>query len=373
MDRSPAAVLLALIVVLITAVVFLVGRLSRLSTLVKSVQTQYGITENAVTSSPRPGSLHTPQTDLGAPKTYADHLEDFNNVVERAFRYGDFKVPNGESLTNACKNALTGGKRVRPIILMEIARAVSKRRALTEMMPQVDPAEAALAIEYLHTASLVVDDLPAFDNDATRRGKPSTWASTTPRIALMAAFSMVSEAFQNICRQVDWLKEHCGEWVDANRVGVLLCRQVSQAMGILGAAGGQFLDTTPSTEVTIPQENHVTQLTKQKTAPFFEIAFVAGWLIGGGDPREVDQLRQAGEDFGVAFQIADDLGDLDQDRARKDAGKPGWNYADILGENVAEVELCTRIHRCRNVLEKHGLSNQVWEEIFGKVISMSLL
>lgn len=405
---------LAVIVVLVIIIVYLVGRMVRIGDFAKSIRKRYGLFGAIRASTARPSPLRDLSSEqLLAERTFDQYRNEFNQVIDRAFALGDFddrrNIPTANNtgrsaggqaagptranstLQAACHQALKGGKRLRPIILMEIARMVSRRRFEREQMIPVDPADAAIAVECFHASSLIIDDLPAFDNDRERRGEPSVWAATSQATALMAAIAVIAGAFQNVCRQVDWIRENCPEWINADKIGTLLCSQISSSLGVLGAASGQFMDmlppnqlsqfvngpppateTTPST--TYAQRSAVQTLVQRKTSPFFEMTFVCGWLVGGGDSADetIAELRRAGRDFGTAFQIADDIGDLEQDRARREAGKPGWNYADIYGEEQAELELFRRLNACRSTLRKFGLFTPLWQEIYGKVVKMAV-
>lgn len=390
--RSERAAWLSLAVIsaLTLIVVYLVAKLVYIRSAVKAVEERYGLATPFTAAVPRAAPLRDLSRDeLLAPRTFDQYRAEFDGLVDRAFRLGDFNdrgtpagtardaAPPAESaLQAACRRALGGGKRLRPIILMEVARMVSKRRFERDQLPPIDPADAALAVECFHAGSLVVDDLPAFDNDAERRGAPSVWASTSQPVALMAAIAIMARAFQNVCHQVDWIRDRCPEWVNADRIGTALCSQMSASLGVLGAASGQFMDMLPPGELGAfgAAPDAVEMLVQRKTSPFFEMAFVAGWLVGGGAPggETVEELRQAGRDFGTAFQIADDIGDLEQDRTRRAEGKPGWNYADVHGVERAETELVRRLGACKGALKKHSLWSPLWEEIYSKVLKMTV-
>ncbi len=115
----------------------------------------------------------------------------------------------------------------------------------------------------------------------------------------------------------------------------------------------------------------VLEIMRLKTATFYEIAFLAGWLVAGGDAAGAEDLRRAGQRFGTAFQVADDIGDAAQDAARRAAGKPGWNFANHYGEGEARAWVARELAACRAALEARGLFTPLWEEIYGKVWAMA--
>jgi len=436
------AVYVAAIVVLLVVLVAVAAKMSRACDFVRRVKSRYGLDDDVAATTPRPGALRclTPEKLL-APRTFDQYRAEFDGIVRRAFELGDFddrrNLPvtaerdalgdSAATLQNACFSALKGGKRLRPIILMEVARATSKARFDASRATPVDPADVALSLECFHAASLVIDDMPLFDNDAVRRGEPSLWAATSQGTALMAAVAIMASAFQNVCHQVDWIRNNCPAdyrtIANVDRIGTIMCSQLSTALGVVGTASGQFMDSMPPADLArfvgscapaagdagdgdagdadagdgdagdadagdagaagagdagdaaaVEVRSAVQTLVQRKTSPFYEAAFVCGWLVGGGDPSDhaVDEIRQAGRDFGVAFQVADDIGDLEQDRERRKSGRGGWNYADVYGAQAAERELARRLNSCRATLRSRGLYTPLWDEIYGKVAKMAV-
>ena len=223
----------------------------------------------------------------------------------------------------------------------------------------------------MHSASLIIDDMPAFDNDEERRGSPTVHAATTPAVAQMAALTLLSTAFQNICRQIDWIRDNCPEFKNVDRIGTKLCHDVSRAMGVFGAAGGQYMDVS-ATDTLFAEygPGAVMEIMYRKTATFFEVAVLAGWLIAGGDSEHVDDARSIGRHIGIAFQIADDIGDMERDADRRAKGKPGWNLANEIGREEAAREVERNLRAARLNLERLRLWSKVWEEIMAKVREM---
>jgi len=312
-------------------------------------------------------------------KTFDEARREADGVIAAAFAAGHFDgagpAAGGARVAGACRLALGGGKRLRPVIVAEIARALSARRHAETGAAPADPAEAALAAECFHAASLVIDDLPTFDNDATRRGSPAVWAATSPQVALMSSVALFGVGIESICRQfsevqraarADERRPLLQRIKPLARFPVHFFAAVGEALGPRGAPAGQLLDVTAGCG---PAE--VQDLTRRKTAPFYEIAFVGGWLAGGGDPSRAGALRAAGAAFGEAFQVADDLGDLAQDRARRATGKGVSNFADALGEEAAVRAVASNLGQARSVLEKEGIFTPLWEEIYSKVIALA--
>lgn len=305
----------------------------------------------------RPRELTGPE--LLRPRTYAEYRHEIDELIARAAVLGDFGPVT--KLSRACELALVEGKRLRPIIAWEIARGVSLGRP--DATP-VDPAELALFVEYLHSASLVIDDLPAFDNDTLRRGRPTVHAVSGVGVAQMAAISIAAAAFQNLCRQLDWVRANCPEFGNIDRVGTRLCGDVSRALGALGAAGGQYMDAqTPEEIEREAGPDAAVEIALRKTASFFEIATLSGWLIAGGSPEFQPLMRELGSCIGLAYQIADDIGDLSTDMER---GR-GKNYAAVYGIDTAHLAVDTNLRIAKMILVTAGLWSPVWGEIFGGI------
>ena len=223
-------------------------------------------------------------------------------------------------LRDACEYALlSGGKRFRPIIVLMIAEALGHG---------LNASFAALSVEYFHTASLIADDLPCMDNDDERRNKPSVHRVYGEAIALLASYSLICAAFQKIHQNSEMMRQapppfsHYSD--QACRVAL---ESATHCAGILGATGGQFLDIFP------PNQNleTVREIIYKKTVTLFEVSFVFGWVFGGGQMQYIDQAKKAAYRLGMAFQIADDLSDMNQDEPHQRE----INIVKVLGKNRA--------------------------------------
>ncbi|PJD95174.1 MAG: geranyl transferase [Parachlamydia sp.] len=206
-------------------------------------------------------------------------------------------------IRDACAYALsTPGKRFRPVLVLMVAKALRN---------QADAMEAALAVEFFHTASLIADDLPCMDNDDERRNQPSLHKVFGEDVALLASYALIAEGYRYLALNCETLKQARVSFCErADQLCGLAVQNVSLNTGLLGATGGQFLD--------IHQENlsltQLRQILQMKTVSLFEISFVLGWLYGGGDLAKLPVVKQVAYHFGMAFQIADDLSDMEQDQ-----------------------------------------------------------
>ncbi len=226
-------------------------------------------------------------------------------------------------MREACAYALlNGGRRIRPSIVFMVAEALARG---------ADVSYAALGAEYIHTASLIADDLPCMDDDDERRSKPAVHKVYGEAVALLASYALIAAGNSCIpaCVAAISAAPKPVSDVDANLLGILALDNAATNTGVLGTTGGQFLDIYPpdlSLE-TLREAIH------KKTVSLFEVSFVFGWLFGGGHPDTLPLVKQCASHFGMAFQIADDIDDVEQD-AKNDRKV---NIAGVFGVEAAHT------------------------------------
>ncbi|HEY5259079.1 MAG TPA: polyprenyl synthetase family protein [Rhabdochlamydiaceae bacterium] len=248
------------------------------------------------------------------------HFFHHRDRVEKEIAKSIFSFGEKTKLRDACEYALTnGGKRFRPLIVMMVAEALGNG---------LNVAEAALSVEFFHTASLIVDDLPCMDNDDERREKPSLHKVYGETIALLASYALITAAFEKIHRNAQHMKEAGAPYAaTSDRACVLALESAAHCAGILGATGGQFLDIFPPSHTL----ETLKEVIYKKTVTLFEVAFVFGWVFGGGDMDELDRVKKAAYHLGMAFQVADDIDDLEQD----EKNQREMNMARFVGKERA--------------------------------------
>jgi farnesyl diphosphate synthase len=211
-----------------------------------------------------------------------------------------------ERLAAAMRHAATGGKRIRPFLLLESARlfAVNERTALA----------AGAALECVHCYSLVHDDLPARDDDDQRRGQPTTHRAFDEATAILAGDSLLTLAFE-LLSEID---------ADAD-TRIALVALIASASGMSGMAGGQMLDLeaegrfTPAKQPLALSVKEIEHLQAMKTGALLSAACEAGARLGHASEAERHALARYAQALGLAFQIADDL--LDAEGDSKTLGK----------------------------------------------------
>ena len=200
-------------------------------------------------------------------------------------------------------SVFAGGKRIRPILCLETARIFA---------PDVAAAlHPACAIEMIHTYSLIHDDLPALDNDDLRRGKPTCHKTFGEAIAILAGDALLTLAFETV-----------GATPVAPAQCVAMVKEVATAAGTVnGMVGGQVADLEAEGRRIDPEM--LEYIHRSKTAALIRASVTAGALCAGAGPDDVARLRRFGEAIGWAFQVTDDILDVEESSAAlgKTAGK----------------------------------------------------
>jgi geranylgeranyl diphosphate synthase type II len=195
-----------------------------------------------------------------------------------------------------------GGKRLRPVLCLASAEAVGGDRTLA--MP------AACAIELIHTYSLIHDDLPAMDNDTMRRGRPTLHVVAGEGMAILAGDGLLTEAFVLLAR------EPRGSDAALVERKLRVIDVIATAAGAIGMVGGQAIDLSAPAALDAAG---VRVMHAKKTGALIRASAVAGAIMGGGSNRAVDAIDAAAGELGLAFQIVDDI--LDVEGASADLGK----------------------------------------------------
>lgn len=247
-------------------------------------------------------------------------LKGYQLIVEEKLKKSLDRMGEKNHLIGACEYALMGGgKRFRPSLALMIAKAAGFG---------LDVSEAALAVEFFHTASLVVDDLPSMDDDDQRRDKPSLHKVYGETMALLVSYALIAEGYHALARNTHILKSsYSPASAHSDRIGILVLENASHNTGVHGATGGQFIDIFPPDH----RVETLRSIIHKKTISLFEIAFVSGWLFGGGEIAHLEKIKKAAYNFGMAFQIVDDLEDVAQDHVNQRS----INIVTVLGKEAA--------------------------------------
>lgn len=221
---------------------------------------------------------------------------------------------------------LGGGKRVRAFLVLQSGRQFGvDRRALSRV---------AAATECVHAYSLVHDDLPAMDNDDTRRGKPTTHKKFDEATAILAGDALLTHAFALLAS----VETHADPYVRAELVA-----RLAQAAGWNGMVGGQMIDIATQGD-DISDIGHITRLQRLKTGALFSFACESGAIMGKASAQMHRALTNYAQDLGLAFQITDDLLDVEGDATlmgkatRKDERAGKATFVTVLGPERARAQ-----------------------------------
>lgn len=210
-----------------------------------------------------------------------------------------------------------GGKRLRPIMLMAAADAVGGKGS--------DYLPAACALEMIHTYSLIHDDLPAMDNDDYRRGKLTNHKVYGDGLAVLAGDGLLTAAFATMLSQSQV----------APQILIQVTSEIAHAAGAAGMVGGQAVDLL--SEGQIIEAKTLEYIHQAKTGALFKASLRAGAMLAGGSQEQLLALTDYAEQFGLAFQITDDI--LDVVGSEEKIGKPVGS--DIKNHKVTYVTLHT--------------------------------
>ncbi len=234
-----------------------------------------------------------------------------------------------EKLFEAMKySLLAGGKRLRPIMLMSAADAINPGSGKKFV-------KVACALEMIHTYSLIHDDLPAMDNDDLRRGKPTNHKVFGEATAILAGDALLTLAFEVTARQKNVAPE----------ILLKVVSEISTAAGASGMVGGQMIDL--ESENCRIDFDTLKKMHAGKTGALFRAAIRSGAILAGADEEKLSALTKYADNFGLAFQITDDILDVVGDE--KTLGKPAGS--DERNHKSTYVSL-TSLDKAKELAEK---------------------
>jgi len=256
-----------------------------------------------------------------------------------------------ERLAEAMRySVLAGGKRLRPMLVLAAAEAVGVRSGLDQRQVHTVALPAACAIELIHTYSLVHDDLPAMDNDTLRRGRPTAHVAYGEGTAILSGDALLAEAFILLAR--DPQPSEVRPWLDEpelSRRKLQAITLVAEAAGAAGMVGGQAIDLAAAEPGAAPlDERSLGEMHARKTGALLRASALAGGVLAGGTPDMLSAIGTYGAQLGLAFQIVDDILDVEGasavlgKTAGKDAaaGKPTYPALLGLDESRRRADIC---------------------------------
>lgn len=272
--------------------------------------------------------------------TYQAQYDAYQQAVEAALAgYMDAsRAP--EPLLGAMRySLLAGGKRLRPVLLLAACEAAGGQSVAA--MPY------ACALEMIHTYSLIHDDLPAMDDDDLRRGKPTNHKVFGEGMAVLAGDGLLSLAFEVMLAATETPAQ------------IAAARRIAQAAGTEGMVAGQCVDVTCEAN-EVGGADELIYIERHKTADLFIGAVTAGLLLGGAAQAQVDAGERYAEALGTAFQIRDDLLDIEGDaqalgkQTGMDAARGKLTWPGLFGIESAKHAVAERTDAALSALETIG-------------------
>jgi geranylgeranyl diphosphate synthase, type II len=301
----------------------------------------------------------------------SEYLQARRAEIEGALSAALSSIPDIPAIVaDAMRYSLSaGGKRLRPVLCLASADAVGGERRLA--MP------AACAIELIHTYSLIHDDLPAMDNDTLRRGRPTLHVVAGEGMAILAGDGLLTEAFALLARE----PRDDSPGLATRKLRVI--DVIATAAGAAGMVGGQAIDlasvTPDPSGIRIPplDADGLRGMHARKTGALIRAAAVAGAIMGGGDDRAVEAIDRAAAELGLAFQIVDDV--LDVEGVAKDLGKTAGKdaaagkptYPSLYGLEGSRRMAAECFGRAQSMLSDAGLANSHLLEIGRWIVTRS--
>src|SRR4051794_11671208 len=213
---------------------------------------------------------------------------------------------------------MAGGKRLRPMLVLAAAEAIAERGGGPSNDIGSLALPAACAIEMIHTYSLVHDDLPAMDNDTLRRGRPTSHVVFGEGMAILAGDGLLTEAFNLLARE-----PATAPGLTANELAVRKLHAIaviSEAAGARGMVGGQAIDLSAALAGSMPLDGTaLQQMHARKTGALIRASALTGAIMAGSSQSQLTAIDGYGDALGLAFQIVDDI--LDVEGASADLGK----------------------------------------------------
>ena len=296
-----------------------------------------------------------------------DFETELKNKTARVEEIVSFYLPKPEGYASTVMeamnySAMAGGKRLRPLMIMEANSLVGGDGKL------IGPFMAAL--EMIHNYSLVHDDLPAMDNDELRRGMPTTWVKYGDGMAVLAGDALLNYSMETAVKAF----ELTDDFDETKRIAWAL-KVLFGYSGIYGMIGGQCADLEAEKKGMNVSKDNLLYIHENKTAALIRAALVIGAILGGADKETVDKLTTVGFNIGIAFQIQDDILDVisTSDELGKPVGSDERNekatYVSLEGLDASKAEVLRLSNEAMDILASFENRNLFLEELVKSLIS----
>lgn len=283
------------------------------------------------------------------PADIRQQIAQWRDEIEEALdRYSQLDDESPELLTDAIRYSLLGnGKRLRPLLVLSACDACGG-----DPMAAIP---AAAAVEMIHAYSLVHDDLPGMDDDDMRRGRPTCHVQYNHATAILVGDSLQSMAFGLLADEL------------SSALAVRCVSLLASAAGPRGMAGGQQDDL--QAETIEPDEALLLRIHRRKTGALLAVSLEIGGVIAGANELQLENLRQFGQNMGLAFQVTDDLLDVAGDsgtvgkRTGKDQGRGKVTYPGLFGIDESRARAADLIAAAERNLQGFGANADILRSI----------
>ncbi|MCQ2524672.1 MAG: polyprenyl synthetase family protein [Lachnospiraceae bacterium] len=272
--------------------------------------------------------------------------EKINNLMEEVLSPD---TGYAEYLMDAMRYSVNGGgKRLRPMLMEETCKLFDRKSEELKYF--------MAALELIHSYSLVHDDMPCIDNDEYRRGRKTTHAVYGETTALLAGDGLLNYAYETAAKAFDVTN-------DAALCGKAL-KVLSKKAGIFGMVGGQAADVETEKNGALLSKDRLLYIHENKTGALIEAAMMIGGILGGAGDDEIKKLEEAGSSIGIAFQIRDDI--LDVEGSFEELGKPIGSdaensketYVTLFGMDKAKEDVKTYSDKALSIIGTLGKGNE---------------
>jgi len=281
-------------------------------------------------------------------KKLEDNSYEIDNFLDNYLPFGDGL--NKNLLDSMRYSAISGGKKIRAFLVLETGKVLTKvNNQLFSEKKFKELVAVASAIEAIHCYSLIHDDLPAMDNSAVRRGKPSNHVKYGDYTAILAGDALLSWAFQ-IIGDTNFIED------PRNRSDI--CFVIAKAIGPNGMVGGQQADMDFSNQATLSL-SEVEWIQRHKTGALISSCCEVASILVGANEEHKKELMKYADNIGLAFQIADDLLDEDGDEtvigkpAKQDSKNKTPNFVTMLGKEKAINRAIKTSNDAIEIIEKY--------------------
>lgn len=279
-------------------------------------------------------------------KEYSEDIKTIENYMFSFFTSIDeYQKKVYESMLYSLSS---GGKRLRPLLSILTYKAIAGED-FTEVVP------FAAAIEFIHTYSLIHDDLPEMDDDDIRRGKPTNHKVFSEALAILAGDGLLNMAAEILSREIESMQD-----IEKIKKSLRAMKYMFTAAGVHGMIGGQVIDLGYADADSLEVCETMYRL---KTAALIRAAVVSGAIIAGADSKEITNFEEFANNLGIAYQLKDDLLDADEDLEKENN-----TILKYLSKSELEVKITEYTQKALDILNSMKYDTTGLKELTAQLV-----